>query len=575
MGRPAAGNPKWSSLHAVLETLRADVRLVLWTIFGIGVLATCGIFILAQFRMMLFTMAMPARSDANVLALLAVLIFWVVVLASLKHCQDWLRIVVGFRFSRLLSAPVIVAAAASLHPDDDAVQAVRDVDEVTEGVSGPILGTLVEMALVPVMVLLLFFIHWAFMALAIFAALLKLGLSAVSHRLISPPLQQANTAYLRGLAAMGDACNAAEAVEAMGFLPALARRLADNIQGGVTGMAHTQWLLRVAQGITSFIDQCLHVAPIVLMAAMGLGGLDVGSGALGIGALLLIGAVTSPFSRLTEQLSEVAELRGAWERLVRLAARERQMRGEVASFPCSDGRLELDRLTVVLPGMSYPIIRDLSFRMEPGQVLSLAGPVGCGKSTLLRAIMGIQLPSSGGCYLDGHSTARWDRSDLARHVGYLPQDVGLANGTVADAIARLGVPDMALVLEAAHRSGAHQLIAGLSKGYSTRLTEHGLSAGQRQRVALARAIYGRPRLVILDEPGAWLDADGLAQLRRLLALLKQDGTSVIFSSHEAGLLQDADHGITLGPLGTQPRASSRKRLPLAAGLTVGDLAVGA
>jgi ATP-binding cassette subfamily C protein len=175
--------------------------------------------------------------------------------------------------------------------------------------------------------------------------------------------------------------------------------------------------------------------------------------------------------------------------------------------------------------------------------------------------MGITRPTTGGCYLDGHATWQWDRKDFARHVGYLPQDIGLADGTVADAIARLDEPNMVLVLEAAHRSGAHEFIVGLPNGYATRLSEFGLSAGQRQRLGLARAIYGRPQLVILDEPGAWLDADGQAKLRRLIRLLRQDRTSVLFTSHEPGLLEEADHSVTLGTPGVLPRASSRNRLP--------------
>ena len=556
----APQRPTDTSLLQALDKLSAEIRLVLATIFGIGVLATFAFFMMAQFRMWLFSVAMPARSDRDVLALLAVLGFWVMVITCLRHCQAWLRIALGFRFGLVLSAPAVVAGATTGQRSDEVSRTVRDVDTVTAGLSGELLAVAIQVALVPVMLVLLYFIHWAFMALALGAALLKLGVSLMSHRLVARPLEHANAAHLRGMVAMADACAAAEAVEAMGFLPALVRRWGDDIQGGTHDMVRTHRLLRTAQGISNFVEQTLHISPIVLMAVLALNGVDMGGGVLGIGALLLINAVLHPFSRFVDHLVETVELRAAWDRLARLGEAERRQARMQATYPCPFGRLEVDRLTVMLPGMSYPIIREMSFRIEPGQVLGLSGPVGCGKSTLLRSLIGIQQPSSGGCYLDGHSTAQWDRKDLARHVGWLPQDVGLATGTVADAIARLGVPDMALVLEAAHRCGAHAMIAGLPNGYSTRLSEHALSAGQRQRLALARAIYGRPRLVVLDEPGAWLDAEGLEQLRRLFALLKQDRTSVIFSSHEPGLLEDADHGIALGPIGSLPKAINRNRL---------------
>ena len=547
-------------LGEALDRVVAEFRRMMTIILVLGVIGTFTVVGFHLIRGQMYAIAMPSRSNNDVLVLSALILFWVMVMVSLRHAQDWLRGTAAFRFAHLLSVPAVIAAAGAENQDSTASQALGDVDELREHISGAVLTEAVELVMVPMLVLLVGFFHWAFIVLAACSALIRVGMSFAMHRMLSMPLQANNRANARAMTSIGGAINAAEAVEAMGFLPALARRWAVDVEGSASGMGRTQQLLRRLQGISMALDSIMGVGPIVLMVSLHLAGVNMGAGTIGIAALFLMSHIVHPFNRFSEKIEEVVGMRAALDRLRALADQQRLQARRHDVFHCPTGRLDVDRLTVMLPGMSQPLIRDLGFRLEPGMVLSLSGPVGSGKSTLLRAIMGIQAPTSGGCYLDGHSTIHWDRLNLAQHVGYLPQDVGLTNGTVADAIARLAVPDMALVLEAAHRSGAHQTIVGLPNGYATGLSELALSAGQRQRLALARAVYGRPRLVVMDEPGAWLDAEGLEQLRRLLGLLKQDGTSVIFSSHEPGLLALADHGILLGPPGTPPRAMRKNQV---------------
>lgn len=184
--------------------------------------------------------------------------------------------------------------------------------------------------------------------------------------------------------------------------------------------------------------------------------------------------------------------------------------------------------------------------VAPGEVVALAGAAGSGKTTLLRIAVGMLKPAAGGCFLDGHATSQWEREDFARQVGYLPQDPLLTDGTVAEAIARLGTPDMAAVLKAARLAEAHGLISALPAGYSTLIRAEGpLSTGQRQRVAFARALYGDPKLLVLDEPAAWLDAEGEQRLIRTLRYLASQGVGVLLTSHRAALLQAADRVLVL------------------------------
>ena len=198
--------------------------------------------------------------------------------------------------------------------------------------------------------------------------------------------------------------------------------------------------------------------------------------------------------------------------------------------------------SVFLPGLQRPVLRDISFEIEPGETLGIIGPSGAGKSTLARLIVGIQAPTGGVIRLDGANVATWSRADLGRHVGYLPQEIELFADTVAANIARFGTGDDEKVVEAAMQAGAHELILELPQGYDTMIEEGGgnLSGGHRQRIGLARALYGDPALVVLDEPSSNLDMEGDLALGAGLAKLKEMGRTVIVISHRPATLNSVD-----------------------------------
>jgi ATP-binding cassette subfamily C protein len=298
---------------------------------------------------------------------------------------------------------------------------------------------------------------------------------------------------------------------------------------------------------------------LLLGTALTLGGAELGTGLLV--AMLVMSRVVTPFAALAGSLHDLAAARAAWGRLAAGMARAPAAPGTRA-FPCPEGRLVLERITAMMPGQPRPLLREVSLVVAPGDVVALAGPAGAGKSTLLRFAAGAARPAAGAAFLDGHATWQWDREDIARHIGMLPQEPVLTEGTVAEAIARLAAPDMPAVIRAARLAGAERVVAGLPHGYSTRIgPDTPLSMGQRQRIALARAIYQDPRVVLLDEPAAWLDEEGEATVIRLLASLKARGATVLLTSHRPALLRAADRVVVLRGGTIVPAGRPQRLLP--------------
>jgi PrtD family type I secretion system ABC transporter len=277
---------------------------------------------------------------------------------------------------------------------------------------------------------------------------------------------------------------------------------------------------------------------------------------LGIGAWLVIGEHASPGIMVAatilfgRALQPVEQLIAGWKGFVeaRVAWRRLDQPGTAATaeqrleLPAPQGRIELERVVFGGSAQRAPLIKGVSFALRAGESLGVVGPSACGKTTLLRLLLGIWKPQSGTVRLDGADIAHWDRDALGAHIGYLPQDVELFAGTVAQNIARLGEVDDERVVAAAKLAHAHDMILRLPSGYDTAIGDAGamLSGGQRQRIALARALHGMPRLVVLDEPNANLDAEGEAALAAALRELKQRGTTVVVVSHRPALMSQLD-----------------------------------
>jgi PrtD family type I secretion system ABC transporter len=279
---------------------------------------------------------------------------------------------------------------------------------------------------------------------------------------------------------------------------------------------------------------------------------------LGTGAALAIRQIVTPGAMIAASILGARALapveqaiahwrafvlaRSAYRRLEKLLD-ENPQREEPMTLPAPTGRLSVEHLVAAPPGADKAVLRDVSFALEPGEALGIIGPTASGKSTLARNLVGVWQPGHGSVRLDGASLGDWSRVQLGRYVGYLPQDVELFEGTVAENISRYAaMPDPARIVRAAQRAGAHEMILGLEAGYDTPIGVGGtrLSAGQRQRVGLARALYGDPKLVVLDEPNANLDVEGDQALNGAILDLKKAGATVVVIAHRPAAIAAVD-----------------------------------
>ena len=211
-------------------------------------------------------------------------------------------------------------------------------------------------------------------------------------------------------------------------------------------------------------------------------------------------------------------------------------------LPEPTGAISLEQLVVAPPGSRVPTLKSVNMEIQPGEIVGVIGPSGAGKSTLARALTGVWLPLSGHVRLDGADIDNWDPELLGPHIGYLPQDVELFSGTIAENIARFSEIDSGMVVAAAKKAGVHEMVLQMPDGYNTRIGEAGrsLSGGQRQRIGLARALYGDPKFIILDEPNSSLDSQGEAALAQAMREAKAEKRTVIVISHRTSLLNEVD-----------------------------------
>lgn len=449
-------------------------------------------------------------------------------------------------FARQLNLPALQAAvSASLEQGSgQATQAIRDLNDIRYFIASSAVATPLEAAWSPIFLAVLFALHPVYGLVGIVSLVILLVLGVLSDVLTRRVLKEANAEGVASINEVGASLRHAETIEAMGMLPALATRWRTQqlamIEHLDVGTRRGKFIAALTRSSRMTMQLAVYATGAVLIIRN-----EVTAGTL-MAASILLGRLLAPFDSMIADWRQWVLAATAWNRVKELLQSRTSQRQTVPTPP-TQGDLVVDRVVFAPSGSEQTVIKSVSFTLQPGEVLGVVGPSGAGKSTLARLMVGVLKPNVGGIYLDGHNVYLWERGSFGAMVGYLPQSVSLLNGTIAENIARLRKPDPHAILEAARIAGVHELIGRLPLGYDTHVNDGDfkLSGGQRQRIGLARALYGMPRLIVLDEPNANLDAEGEQSLIRAINAAREAGAIVVLIAHRPSVMQVVDKILVL------------------------------
>jgi ATP-binding cassette subfamily C protein EexD len=392
-----------------------------------------------------------------------------------------------------------------------------------------------------------FFIYIAVMYLfhpwfgiaALLSVIVMLGLAYLTEKTTSPKLKDANAAATLANTQTISNIRNVEVITAMG----MNNTIRDRIQEMSNKALALQSNASKYAGSLGSVSRTFRVT--IQSLILGLGAYlalkqEISPGMIIAGSLLL-GKALGPIDKLVGSWRSFINAREQFNRLAKLL-HDMPVEAERMRLPPPEGRLTLESVFVTPPGARAPVLRGISFELNPGEALGVIGPSASGKSTLARSILGIWPALSGKVRLDGADIQMWDRNELGPYVGYLPQDIELFDGTISENICRFGPIDPDRIVAAAKLAGVHDMILRQNDGYDTVIggAAGALSGGQRQRIGLARAIYGNPRLLVLDEPNSNLDDQGEKELVAAIARIKQTGCTVVIISHRTSVLGVVD-----------------------------------
>lgn len=521
------------------------------------------------YMMQVYDRVLSSRSEATLVALTVLTLGAFAAMGLLEVIRARILVRVSARLDTLLS-PLIFDAVFRNHVrtiGGARTQPLNDVATVRQFVAGQGLFAFFDIPWAPIFLLLLFLLHPLLGLLSLGGGVILVTLAFATERTTRTRLADATRNSVAAANFAETSLRNGDAMTAMGMLEAIKTRW----------MRRHNESLRLQSGASDWAGITTNATKVVRIALQSL--------MLGAGALLAIEGKISPGLMIAasiigaKSLAPVEALIGNWNQVVAAQLAWRRLRAlldtvadepDRMALPTPKGQLSVSAIVAAPPGATAAVLKGVSFDLQPGEALGILGPSGSGKSTLARVITGVWPAASGTVRIDGAELSQWSRDALGPHMGYLPQDVDLFDGTVAENIARLGPVDPEAVVEAAQRAGIHDLILSLPQGYDTSIGESGnrLSGGQRQRVGIARALYGTPALCIFDEPNSNLDEAGEGHLIQALLHLRETKRTAIIIAHKPSILNHVDKIMILQAgqvafLGPRAEAFARFARPVA------------
>ena len=497
------------------------------------------------YMLQVFDRVMMSQNMGTLAAVSLIALFLFVVLTFSEWARSKLLVRSGVRMDEMLSKRLFHASyEAYLNPDvSNPTQAFGDLTQLRQFLTGNGIFAFFDAPWAPIYIAVLFMLHPWLGVMALVFGVVQAVLAWWGSHATKPAQAAASKSQQEVGGYLQSKFRNSEVIESMGMVSHLHRRWSERNARAMGSALNAQAVAGRVVAWSKFVRYTQQ------SLALGGGALLVIQGELSPGAMIAANVL------MTRALAPIDLMVGTWtgflsakEAFIRLRdlLQAHPMRNKLAMGTVPKGDVVL-KVVASAPGRKEPILKGVSAIMPVGTVTVVLGASGCGKSTLARVLLGIWPHSAGEVLLDGQPILNWDRMELGPHIGYLPQDIELFDGSIAENIARAGQVVSEKVIAAADASGLHQMILRFPKGYDTPMGEAGslLSGGQRQRIGLARALYGEPALVVLDEPNANLDDEGEAALVRAVQGLKAKGKTVVLISHRPGIVAVADRLLIL------------------------------
>jgi PrtD family type I secretion system ABC transporter len=450
-----------------------------------------------------------------------------------------LSTVLDHKFSNHIFAAMFESSGLS-HNARETTQPMRDFEVVKNFLATKAFAGFLDIPWIPVFAVFLYWVHPALGTFAILVTLVMFGATVWQSRMGSSAKADSAEIAAREYSFAQAGIRNSDVAQGMGMYSPIHERWYQLHQRTLT-VASKQ--AEIEARFSVFTNSAQIIIPMIL--TIGLAALLVLENEITAGTMFvasfLIQRLMAPTMMFMSAWQQAMNARAAHRRLCEfMLAAPVQKQG--MELPTPQGSLSVENLVLSIPGTDNLVLRGVSFVLPAGESLAVIGPSAAGKSTLARGLLGIWPPRAGAVRLDGADLSRMAREHVGKHLGYLPQDVELFEGTVAENIARLGEVDAEKVVASAKTAGLHDLILHLPDGYDTPLGPggRGLSPGQRQRIGLARALYGEPRFVVLDEPNSNLDSEGEAALAAALERLRAARITTVIITHRANILAAVD-----------------------------------
>jgi PrtD family type I secretion system ABC transporter len=497
------------------------------------------------YMLQVYDRVISSASEITLLMLTFALLLAFMALAGLDAVRARILTRASIRLDRKIAPRVMTAIIDhSARMGGARSQLLRDFDTFRQFITGSGIHAIFDLPWAPIYIVVIFCLHPFLGAFALGCSIVLVLMALLTEWIVKPPLAESGEAASRNYSFTEMSLRNTEVVRAMGMTSGLLKRWSRD-------------RTRMLERQVAASDRAATMQSMIRFLRLSMQSLILGLGAyLVIERLTTAGAMFAASILLGRALQPVEQVVGSWRGLVAARGAFARVRNLLAAnpvhdsaltLPRPDGHLAVEALSYVAAGSSKPILRGVTFQIEPGEVLGIIGPSGAGKSTLARNIVGVQAPSAGAVRVDGSDVSTWIRSSLGQHLGYLPQDIELFADSVAANICRFDRKEDREIIAAAKMAGVHEMILRLPEGYDTQIGEGGaiLSGGIRQRIALARAVYGDPSLVVLDEPSSNLDSEGDGALADCITQLKKRGTTVVIISHRPATIGVVDKVLVL------------------------------